>query len=155
MMKYLALPSLLLMLSACTTIGETSKTSSQVQNQTDRLAARELSPGECGLFVFTADDERRFILFSQASNSEASWWTETGEVKVRRTGTDGFVTYGQAPGQNFELPNGGVLKLVLGDPQEIDRGTRYKAGRITSADADGWEKIMPVIGAAGCQAGSR
>jgi len=150
--RYLAVLSVIAMLCGCETLGDISKSPDTNQSQGDRLAARELSPGECGLFVFTADEARRFILFSQAGNSGASWWTESGEITIQRNASDGFVTYGQAPGQSFELPDGNALELVLGDPQEIDRGTRYKAGRITFSDADGWEKIMPVIGAAGCQA---
>ncbi len=137
-----------LLTAGCTsTPGETS---SENGFGTDQLKPRNIAVGECGVFVWTADQFKRFILFSQAESISASWWTTEGEVNIKRLRTDGSTAFGQSPIQVFGQDDGTELKLSLRDPQEVDNGTRYKSGAITLMGADGWEKVIPVIGMAAC-----
>ncbi len=138
-------------LSACATTLDSSKDIPQANKADDRLTARNLSAGECGMFVWTADNARRFIFFSRADQAEASWWNGSNEVTIARVSSEGFASYGQPPEQIFRMTDGGKLMLALSDPEDINSGTRFKSGAITLAGADGWEKVVPVIGLAGCQ----
>ncbi len=127
----------------------------KTEKPTDRLEARHLAQGECAIFVWTKDNARRFILFSQYKEPMASWWSGNGEgegeIMITRTLSEGYSSYEQPPHQDFVLPGGGRLSLKLDDPEEINHGTRYKTGSITIKSADDWEKVIPVIGLAGCQ----
>jgi len=119
--------------------------------KTDRLSARDLGAGECAMFVWTADRTRRFILFSQASSPNASWLSKSGEMTIVRTDSEGIETFDQSPQQTFALHDGGKLSLSLEDSEAIDQGTRYKSGSLKHMGADGWEKVMPVVGLSACQ----
>jgi len=137
-------------LSACaTTSGD--KSSSTSTKAHDRLAPRNLSVGECGIFVWTADRAKRFVLFSRADQADADWWDGNNEVTISRRSSEGFSSYGQPPIQIFQMSDGGKLTMTLSDPEEINSGTRFKSGAIRLSGADGWEKVVPVIGLAGCQ----
>lgn len=127
-----------------------SKTKNSISANQDRLAPRDLNAGECGIFVWTADNARRFVFFSQTDSSTASWWGESGEIEIARTSSDGLPAFGQTPNQTYQLPDGGELNLKLGDPEEVDNGTRYRTGAITQKAANGWDKVMPVSGIAAC-----
>ncbi len=137
-------------LAGCNTVPDEAK-SELLSEKTDRLAARDLAPGECALFVWTADSAKRFILFSKAADPTAVWWTKDGDMILNRISSTGFSTYGEPPVQTFSMSDGGTLKLTLAEAEDITGGTRYKSGAITLSDPQGWEKFMPVIGLAGCQ----
>ena len=139
----------LILLSACNSVPGSSS-SSRADVPQDRLSPRDLTQGECGIFVWTSDAARRFIFFSQATNPIANWWSPDGEIQINRISSDGLTSFEQSPVQNYNLPDGGTLKLTLSDPEEVDNGTRFKSGTIAQTGADGWEKVMPVFGVAAC-----
>ena len=137
--------------SACASNSKSSKSKkTDTVKQQDRLAPRNLDQGDCGLFVWTAESARRFVLFSQSKLDTASWWDDSSEVDIVRTGFEGYAVHDQPPTQSFALADGGTLKLSLKDPEDVDNGTRYKAGAITQIGSDGWEKVIPVFGLAAC-----
>lgn len=138
-------------LTACATTPGDTNSNQQSSKPTDRLSARELDQGDCGMFVWTADKARRFILYSQADKANANWWTEDGEVLVARVSDSGFSVYGQPPIQEFRMSDGGSLSMTLNDPEDINNGIRYKSGAVHVSDAQGWDKVIPVVGLAGCQ----
>jgi len=139
----------LILLSACAGMPETSSSASKDAPQ-DRLAPRDLTQGECGVFVWTSDAARKFIFFSQATNPVGVWWSEKGEIQIQRTASDGPTSFEQSPEQSFILPDGGSLKVTLSEPEDVDNGTRFKSGTIAKTTADGWEKVIPVFGVAAC-----
>lgn len=141
----------IILIAACSSTPDGSKSGVNASGKLgDRLAPRDLSNGECGIFVWTADAARRFVFFSQATTPAANWWSHTGEQTIMRTSSDGLTAFEQSPVQSFALSDGGSLKLALSDPEEVDNGTRYKSGAITQTGPDGWERVMPVFGVAAC-----
>jgi len=78
------------------------------------------------------------------------WWNGKKEIEIARISSEGFEAQGQSPVQNFNNPEEGSLSLALRDPEEVDNGTRFKGGAITQTNVDGWEKVIPVFGLAGC-----
>ena len=141
----------LIVLSACSSLPDGLKSSdAKSAKLTDRLAPRDLTQGECGIFVWTADAARRFVFFSQATDPTASWWSGSSEQTVQRISSDGLTAFEQSPVQTFGLADGGALKVSLSNPEEVDNGTRFRSGAITQTGPDGWEKVMPVFGVAAC-----
>ncbi len=134
-------------LSACATLTPTAPT---VSNPGDGLSARVLAKGECGLFVWTADSQKRFILFAQSQAMQAYWHGPDGEISLPIKSQDGVPTQSQFPQQNY-----GELTLDLKRPQAIDNGTRYRAGTLTQASVtqdttDKWTRVIPVVGLSTC-----
>ena len=65
-------------LSACATPPATPvKTQPEINKG---LSAQTLAPGECGLFIWTASPDRRFIIFSQAQKQTGIWNRESGDI---------------------------------------------------------------------------
>ncbi|MEP3889967.1 MAG: hypothetical protein ABJN69_05835 [Hellea sp.] len=112
---------------------------------TSGLAEKTLAPGECGLYVWTADAAKTFTLF--AKESQITYLSGGKEVLL----TEKNPTVPPARSREFRDENGKSLSLTLLSPQQIEEGTRYKSGRLISLDADGWEKIVPIVGFYACQ----
>lgn len=114
------------------------------------LAPRQLSVGECGLFVWSGDFARNFILFSNSRNNEGAWVSENGEERLTLVATDGVPTQGQYPETVYTTSSGKRLSLSLHRAQSITRGTRYKSGTLTETTPEGWDEIKPVVGLSAC-----
>jgi len=119
----------------------------------DSLAPRNLSPGECGLFVW-AGEARRFLLFTQNGNS-AVLAKDGAEITLtpQPANISGDL-YGQIPVQNFTDANGTAYALALAGEDTIDGGIRYKTGTWRYKDSAGWDVLTPVYGLSSCQARS-
>lgn len=109
------------------------------------LSTKTLAAGECGLYVWTADAAKTFTLFVSPSGITYS----NGVSKMSLTEKN--PTSPPASSREFMDANGKAMTLTLLSSQEIDGGTRYKAGRLTSLADDGWEKVVPVVGLYACQ----
>ena len=127
-------------LSACATLD----TNIPVDEQRIGLSPRNLSAGECGLFVWKADQSKTFILF--ADQDKASLYRDGAEVDLS------IASGSLAPNERkFVDQNGQIFSLSLLDAQEIENSTRYKAGRLISTTQQGWEHVTPVVGLFTCQ----
>jgi len=109
------------------------------------LSAKALAAGECGLYVWTADAVKTFTLF--ASPSGVSYLNGASEISL----TEKNPTTPPATNREFVDETGKILTLTLLTPQDIEGGTRYKTGRLTSVADDGWEKVVPIVGLYACQ----
>lgn len=113
--------------------------------QTQGLAPNSLAAGECGLYVWTADAAKTFMLF--AAPSRITYLDQGTEILL----TEKNPTQPPARNRKFMDANGKAVSLTLLSPQQIDEGTRYKSGRLTTLSDDGWEKVVPVVGFYACQ----
>lgn len=111
------------------------------------LAPQTLVSGECGLFVWTADSARRFILFSQSQTNSARYFDGRADVSIAIHEKTGRVSDGQFPQQSYS----NAMALSLRAPDPIDNGTRYRGGTLTAKDDDGWDMVQPVVGLSTCQ----
>ncbi len=142
-------------------IKDASSTSSgrQIAGDAPRLSARDLPRGECGLFVWTADQSRRFILFAQSQKRQAVWAGPTGEVPLLIADQSGQVYQEQFAKQSFAttssdknapiVPN---LKLDLRNSEELLDSTRFKAGTLIQIIEDGLERVAPIVALSTCRA---
>ncbi len=116
-----------------------------------RLTPVDLGIGECGLFVWSIDDDRRFILFSTSATQSGRWLNDGQEVSLNILEESGTVANGQYPNVVFESDDGQKLELGLKSPQVITDGTRFKAGALKSESEDGWLHIVPVAALSTCK----
>ncbi|WP_371395718.1 hypothetical protein [Fretibacter rubidus] len=134
-------------LTACATSAPVISTPDSPKLERQELAPQTLAIGECGLFVWTADDARRFILFSKSQDFTALWQDGTAQRALAIDSQDGTPTQGQFPLQTYA--NGMTLRLQKA--QSIDGGARYRGGTLSMKDEQGWENITPVIGVSTCR----
>jgi len=108
------------------------------------LSPRKLSPGDCGLFIWKADQAKTFILY--ADKKGAALYRNGSEASL------GFGDNTNKPNERlFVDQNGQTLSLSLFESETIEQGTRYKAGRLSAQDINGWETVTPVVGLFTCQ----
>ncbi len=138
-------------LSACASVDKDIEPSPLSDNAADRLAPRTLNPGDCGLFVFSIDQDPRLILFSDNIDNRAAWTEGQGEMQLIITERGGEPALGQFPEQNFTLPDGRTLDLTLVAGEEVDAGTRFPRGTLKLSTEEGWNKVIPVTALAACQ----
>lgn len=143
-------------LSACATTtaangadGE-SGTSVTAKTPASGLPPQRLLSGECALFVWTADREKRFILYSRSDQAQALWAHGDVMKRPKRIDEQGIIANEQAPIQSFSVSDG-TLDMILREPEPRDNGTGYGSGTLTFIQADGWEQITPIIGASACK----
>ncbi len=117
-----------------------------------RLSPITLGAGECGLFVWTASAQKRFVLFSQSQEGTGVWVSESGEENLTIDQQEGTSAHSQRPKIEFRTPRQERLELDLRQSQAITDGMRYKSGTLTLTSLEGWEKVTPVVGLSACQA---
>jgi len=139
-------------LSACATIPGTGSETAAAP-KTDRLSPRSLPPGECGMFVWTANEAKKFLLFAQYVKGRAIWFNGDAEEYLKTLSVYGDPSNGQYPGQIFETQNAKTLTLDLKQPEIITNGTRFKGGTLTVSSGEDWDQVRPVVGLAACQTG--
>lgn len=132
-----------LCLSACASLSVPPETSANLEN---RVSPQNLEAGECALFVWTADNERRFVLFAQSQNSSAIWASKSGETSLVTQSQSGEAAQLQFPQQTYD-----GLSLDLRNPQAIENGTRYKSGTLTENTSSDWTRVIPVVGLSVCK----
>ena len=110
------------------------------------LTPRKLSPGDCGLFIWKADQSKTFILYADQEAGTGALYREGQEVALT---SDKYIN--QSTQRVFKDPDGQTIKLSLFDSEEVERGVRYKSGRLSSIANDSWELIEPVVGVFTCQ----
>ncbi|WP_026942423.1 hypothetical protein [Hellea balneolensis] len=132
--------SLVLLLSACATLSPDIK-----KTEDAAIVGKTLAPGDCGLYVWTADAIKTFTLF--ASSTEISYFKGQEEIML----TEDNPANPPSTIRSFTDTEGKTLSLTLLSPEDIEGGIRYKAGRLTSLSSDGWEKVVPIVGFYACQ----
>ena len=109
------------------------------------IFGKTLAAGECGLYVWTADKAKTFTLF--AGPMGVSYLQDKTEIRL----VEKNPTTLPAQSRKFADEKGNEINLTLLSPEDIEGGTRYKAGRLTSLADDGWEKVVPIVGLYACQ----
>lgn len=104
------------------------------------LSARQLAPGECGLFVWRVDAAKTFTLFASARESVLWDGAERRAASSDPLATEQAIRAGDRD-----------WRLSLGGERAFEGGTRYTSGTLRTSD-DGWERVIPVVGLSTCAA---
>ena len=123
-----------------------------------RLSGRVLERGNCGLFVWTGDQDRRFILFSQSQDGRAAWADINGEQALTITDLSGQAFQQQYTQQSFaryskdkKVVNPTILTLSLRDIEEVVESTRFKGGTLSQITDDGTRRVIPIVALSTCR----
>lgn len=144
--RFVCLPVFIMFTACATTQNEPATSANSVKPKA--LSAQTLAPGECGLFVWSAGEDKIFTLFSRSKTNSGVWFGPNGEAALKITGRSGVPTNGQYPKQDFADAG---LSLVLKSPEVITQGTRYKQGTLKQQSPEGGYKVTPVVGLSMCQ----
>ena len=129
-----------LMLTGCATLDAAD----EPQAERNGLTPRKLSSGDCGLFVWKADQAKTFILYDDANS--AVFYQNGVETVITSIEQNDIPTQ-----RSYIDANGQSTFLALREAQSFQESTRYKSGHITSLDANGWETVTPIVGLFSCQ----
>jgi len=140
-MRHLLLISVFL-LSGCATLDKIKESDTP---PTPESSVPTLAAGECGLFIWTADADKIFTLFSSETDTALY---KNGE---KRGLTEKNPSLSFKTDRQFMDASGAAYNLTLLSPQDIEGGIRYKAGRLVTLDDEGWERVTPIVGLYACQ----
>lgn len=116
------------------------------------LPAQNLAPGECGLFLWTKGEPRRFIFFARPATATANLML-SGEQQSLTLIRQGGSLFGQFMTElDYVDPAGLPVDVRIVPGKMVDGGQRIESGRMTLQDDGGWETIVPVVGLRACQA---
>lgn len=115
------------------------------------LPAQTLAPGTCGLFLWTRDEPRHFVLFFKAGDATAEAIVDGRHQTLNVDSQDGDV-FGQfLTRMALSAPDGDPVMLTLEPGEEIDGGRRVPLARLMYDNEEGWEIITPLTGLTACQ----
>lgn len=153
-MNKILLLSGLVLLGACASSGTkpASDTPAAVPEvAVTELPAQTLEPGKCGLFLWTRDEPRHFVLFYPAGDATAEAIVDGRRQTLKVDSQDGDVFGEFLTQMAFSRPDGNPVMLTLTPGEEIQGGRRVPLARMIYNNADGWEIITPLTGLTACQ----
>ncbi|CAM3654963.1 hypothetical protein [Litorimonas haliclonae] len=131
-------------LNACgTTAGSTADKVSEPASVRTGLSPQKLSPGECGLFIWTANDARSFIGFE--TSNVAKLYLDEKPMAVTRE-DEGELN---ALERRYKLPDGQNVPLSLEPGKDLKGGESF-SGQLTSKTSEGWDRVTPIVALASC-----
>ena len=141
-------------LGACASSGTAPATdapSSAAEPVEYSLPAQTLEPGKCGLFLWTRDEPRHFVLFFTAGDSTAEAILDGRRQTLTVDSQNGDV-FGQfLTRMAFSKPDGNLVTLTIAPGEEIEGGRRVPLARLIYDNAEDWEIITPLTGLTACQ----
>ncbi len=115
------------------------------------LPPRKLAAGECAMFLWLRNAERKLIFFG-AREGTGRAVIDGEEVGMKRIVIDGREAFGQYENQTFTYP-GHRIQINVGFETRagMDRGVVVSQGTLRLQQDDGWEYILPVGGLVACE----
>lgn len=137
-------------LCACTTTQKEAPRPAQPEKTETSLPAQDLEPGECGLFLWTAQEPHRLIFFRKADSASAD-----GILSSKRTTLSVVAERGTIFGQfltdvDYRSDDGQSVIVSLVPGEQVEDGQRTKSAEIRVRTSDGWETIIPASGLTAC-----
>jgi len=131
--------------------GTTQRSRTPAAATVESLPAQTLPAGKCGLFLWTQDEPRHFILFYPAGGAAADAILNGRQEKLKIESQGGEVFTQFMTQMAFRSADGIPVKLTIEPGEIIDGGRRVPAARMISQDGEGWEIITPLAGLTACQ----
>ena len=122
----------------------------------EALADFDIPAGRCGMILWTKDGGRIAPIFRSVDTVEATMVIEGGEVSLLLASQLGDQRFGMRSQQVFTPADLAASQTVVETKiewgQGFPSGTYINSGSLKLTAADGWQRIMPVAGIAGCKA---
>lgn len=155
--------SILLLMAACSTTADNSAETSQNAALTS-TEAPDPSPldgygipsGRCGMILWTTTGGRVVPIFRSVDTTSASMRLDGEKVPLTLVSQDGPVQLGMRSQQKFIAQEYEKLGIEVDADvtwgQTFPSGIYVNSGTVVVRGADGWSRILPVAGIAGCKA---
>ncbi|NNU17102.1 hypothetical protein HK107_12295 [Parvularcula sp. ZS-1/3] len=122
----------------------------------DPLRAASIPSGRCGMILWTKSGSRTLPIFRSLDNLQATMQIEGDEVSLDLQEEAGELRLGMRSEQLYAVADearaGSSVETKLTWGQTFPGGSYISGGTITLTGADGWQRILPVAGIAGCKA---
>ncbi len=136
-------------------LAEAQSTSDQVDVggvRLDALSAQKLSPGRCGLFLWSRSERPVFILFATEVPAQATVKIGGRTRQLTRKTTAGERVLGHFEKQTFASGQYSFdVDLTYDRSRPIQDGAIIDKGVLRTKDSKGFATILPVGGMIGCQ----
>lgn len=118
----------------------------------EALSAQKLSPGRCGLFLWSRTQQPVFIMFATEAPAEAMVRIGGRDRKLARKTTGGERVFGHFEKQTFSSNQYTFdVELTYDTSRPIQDGAIIKQGVMRTTDKKGFATVLPVGGMIGCQ----
>lgn len=115
------------------------------------LAQSAIPKGECGMVLWTLDENRPAPIFRYLSGKTADIVLDGAPFKLTRIKTAGAGGFGVFESQNFTGDNGISVSVETRFSLGFDGGSYLERGIVTVQTANGWRTVAPAAGLAGCR----
>ncbi|MEO1657666.1 MAG: hypothetical protein AAFR65_08085 [Pseudomonadota bacterium] len=119
------------------------------------LANSAIPRGQCGMILWSQMGSQTVPIFRSVGITQASMTLENEPVNLVLAQQSGMLRLGMGDSQDFitGASNSGAVgaKLRFDWGQPFPGGSYVQRGTLTVSGADGWERVMPVAGIAGCK----
>lgn len=136
-------------------LAEAQSTSDQVDVggvRLDALPAQKLSPGRCGLFLWSRSERPVFIMFATEAPAQATVKIGGRTRQLARKATSGERVFGHFERQTFASgPYSLDVELTYDRSRPVQDGAIIKQGVMRTMDKNGFATILPIGGMIGCQ----
>ena len=120
------------------------------------LASYDIPSGRCGMILWTKDSGRVAPIFRSIDTVQASMIIEGETVPLLLASQDGDLRFGMRAQQVFTPTDpekhSTVVETKLEWGQAFPGGIYINRGSLKLTATDGWQRILPVAGIAGCKA---
>lgn len=118
----------------------------------DALPSQKLSPGRCGLFLWSRSERPVFILFATEAPAEATVRVGGRNRTLARKSQSGERVFGHFEKQVFANNQYSLeVELTYDTTRPIQDGAIIKQGVMRTYDKNGFATVLPVGGMIGCQ----
>lgn len=118
----------------------------------DALPAQKLSPGRCGLFLWSRTQQPVFVLFATDTPAEATIRVGNRNRQLARKTTEGDRVFGHFARQTFADRQYTLeIELTYDTSRPVQDGAIIKQGVMRTTDKNGFETVLPIGGMIGCQ----
>jgi len=116
----------------------------------DALPDPSLAKGDCGMILWTLDENQPAAVLRVASGKGAEMSVNGSVVKFAITQTSGAAGFGVFEEQSFAAEGlTATVKVRFG--LGFDGGSYLERGLVTIESASGWRTVIPAAGVAGCR----
>ena len=144
------MPSALIGLSACSSVGVSQKNDKPVMTKSAGLAQQNLEEGECAAFLWAANGKREFIYFQKQDSNTAQYYRDNETIVITTTDNTSNLTDAGTINFDYTGQSGETVIVTGGYSGEIEGGLKIAPATIKLQTKDGWEKITPASGVFAC-----
>lgn len=115
------------------------------------LADASLKSGECGMILWTLDENRPAPVFRYVAGKGGEIVAGGRRVQLSRLETGGAAGFGVYERQTFTSADGLAVRVDSRFSLGFDGGSYLERGLVTVESPDGWRAVSPAAGIAGCR----